>query len=122
MASSINAIRMIAQNPSRVDPYECYQEIVPEYIKDKDSVEVQKVFDDLFSFNDGLDQEQRRYLREGLENEDQLAVFDLLQKDTLTKPDREQINAGERNLHARQNTNWHKLPIIYPAATKSHLQ
>ena len=60
MASSINAIRMIAQNPSRVDPYECYQEIVPEYIKDKDSVEVQKVFDDLFSFNDGLDQEQRR--------------------------------------------------------------
>lgn len=32
-----------------------------------------------------------RYLREGLDNEDQLAVFDLLQKDTLTKGDREAI-------------------------------
>ena len=89
---------MIARNPTRVDLFERYQEIVAEYNKDKDAVEVQKVFDDLFKFNDGLDQEQRRYLREGLENEDQLAVFDLLQKDTLTRPERERIKEVAKDL------------------------
>lgn len=89
---------MIARNPTRVDLYERYQEIVTEYNKDKDSAEVQKVFDDLFKFNDGLDQEQRRYLREGLENEDQLAVFDLLQKDTLTRTERERIKEVSKEL------------------------
>lgn len=89
---------MIAQNPTRVDLYERYQEIVAEYNKDKDAAEVQKVFDDLFKFNDGLDQEQRRYLREGLDNEDQLAVFDLLQKDTQTRPERERIKVVAKEL------------------------
>ncbi|MDY0268580.1 type I restriction endonuclease subunit R [Trichloromonas sp.] len=89
---------MVAQNPTRVDLYERYQEIVAEYNKDKDAVEVQKVFDDLFRFNDNLDQEQRRYLREGLDNEDQLAVFDLLQKETLTRNEREKIKEVAKDL------------------------
>lgn len=89
---------MVARNPTRVDLYERYQEIVAEYNKDKDAVEVQKVFDDLFRFNDNLDQEQRRYLREGLDNEDQLAVFDLLQKETLTRNEREKIKEVAKEL------------------------
>ncbi len=89
---------MVARNPTRVDLYERYQEIVAEYNKDKDAAEVQKVFDDLFRFNDGLDQEQRRYLREGLDNEDQLAVFDLLQKETLTRTERERIKEVAKEL------------------------
>jgi type I restriction enzyme R subunit len=89
---------MIARNPTRVDLYERYQEIVAEYNKDKDAVEVQKVFDELFRFNDGLDQEQRRYLREGLDNEDQLAVFDLLQKENLTRAERERIKTVSKEL------------------------
>ena len=43
------------------------------------------------NFNDQLDSEQRRFLREGLDNEAQLAVFDLLQKESLTKGNREMI-------------------------------
>lgn len=82
---------MVARNPTRVDLYERYQEIVREYNKDKDAAEIQKVMDDLFAFNDNLNDEEKRYLREGLDNEDQLAVFDLLQKDTLTKGNREAI-------------------------------
>ena len=89
---------MIARNPTRLDLYERYQEIVTEYNKDKDAAEVQKVFDDLFKFNDGLDQEERRYLREGLDNEDQLAVFDLLQKNTLTLVERERIKEIAKEL------------------------
>lgn len=89
---------MIARNPTRVDLYERYLEIVAEYNKDKDAAEVQKVMDDLFNFNDNLNQEERRYLREGLDNEDQLAVFDLLQKDSLTRPERERIKEVAKDL------------------------
>jgi type I restriction enzyme R subunit len=55
---------------------------VKDYNKDKDAAEIQKVMDDLFTFNDKLNEEEKRYLREGLENDDQLAVFDLLQKES----------------------------------------
>ena len=89
---------MVARNPTRVDLYERYQEIVQEYNKDKDAAEIQKVMDDLFAFNDDLNEEEKRYLREGLENEDQLAVFDLLQKDTLTKGNRDAIKKVAKEL------------------------
>lgn len=89
---------MVARNPSRIDLYERYQEIVQAYNKDKDAAEIQKVMDDLFAFNDNLNEEERRYLREGLESEDQLAVFDLLQKDSLTKGEREAIKKLAKDL------------------------
>lgn len=79
---------LVKANPTRVDLYERYQEIVQAYNKDKDAAEIQKVMDDLFAFNNSCSEEERRYLCEGLENEQQLAVFDLLQKDALTKKDR----------------------------------
>lgn len=90
--------RMVALNPTRVDLYERYQEIVQEYNKDKDAGEIQKVMDDLFAFNDGCGEEEKRYLREGLESEEQLAVFDLLQKDSLTKVDRDAIKVVAKAL------------------------
>lgn len=89
---------MLARNPTRVDLYERYQKIVQEYNKDKDATEIQKVMDDLFSFNDSLNAEEKRYVREGLESEDQLAVFDLLQKDTLSKKEREAIKQVAKEL------------------------
>ena len=89
---------MVARNPTRVDLYERYQEIVQAYNKDKDAAEIQKVMDDLFTFNDNLNDEEKRYLREGLESEDQLAVFDLLQKDTLTNGDRDAIKKIAKEL------------------------
>lgn len=89
---------MVARNPTRVDLYERYQAIVQEYNKDKDAAEIQKVMDDLFNFNDNLNEEEKRYLREGLESEDQLAVFDLLQKDTLAKSDRDAIKKVAKDL------------------------
>ncbi|MEY3201275.1 MAG: Type restriction-modification system restriction subunit [Pseudomonadota bacterium] len=89
---------MVKRNPTRVDLYERYQEIVQEYNKDKDAAEIQKVMDDLFALNDTCSEEERRYLREGLGNEDELAVFDLLQKDSLTKSDREAIKKVAKDL------------------------
>ncbi|MFN7712265.1 MAG: UvrB domain 3-containing protein [Curvibacter sp.] len=89
---------MVKRNPTRVDLYERYQEIVQEYNKDKDAAEIQKVMDDLFAFNDTCSDEEKRYLREGLENEDELAVFDLLQKDALTKSERDAIKKVAKDL------------------------
>lgn len=89
---------MVKRNPTRVDLYERYQEIVQEYNKDKDAAEIQKVMDDLFAFNDTCSDEEKRYLREGLENEDELAVFDLLQKDSLTKAERDAIKKVAKDL------------------------
>jgi len=89
---------MVAQNPTRVDLYERYQQIVQEYNKDKDAGEIQKVMDELFALSDSLNEEQKRYLREGLESEDQLAVFDLLQKDNLTKKERDTIKQVAKEL------------------------
>lgn len=92
---------MVARNPTRVDLYERYQKIVQEYNKDKDSAEIQKVMDDLFAFNDSLNAEEKRYVREELETEDQLAIFDLLQKDSLSKEDREAIKQVSKELLAK---------------------
>ncbi|MBQ0935467.1 type I restriction endonuclease subunit R [Ideonella paludis] len=89
---------MLKANPTRVDLYERYREIVAEYNRDKDAAEVQKVMDDLFALNDKLNEEEKRYLREGLDNDAQLAVFDLLQKDSLTKGDREKIKKVAKDL------------------------
>ena len=89
---------MVARNPTRVDLYERYQAIVQEYNKDKDAAEIQRVMDKLFTTWDQMDDEERRYVREGLDSEDQLAVFDLLQKDSLTRSDRETIKKVAREL------------------------
>jgi type I restriction enzyme R subunit len=89
---------MLAINPTRVDLYERYQQIVQDYNRDKDATEIQKVMDDLFAFNDSLNAEEKRYVREGLESEDQLAVFDLLQKDSLTKKNRDAIKQVAKEL------------------------
>ena len=83
--------QMVDENPTRVELYERYQEIVQDYNKDKDAAEIQKVMDDLFATYDSLDEEAKRFQREGLDNQQQLAVFDLLQKDALKPKEREAI-------------------------------
>jgi type I restriction enzyme R subunit len=82
---------MVEQNPTRIKLYERYQEIVSGYNRDKDAAEIQRVMEDLFAIYDTLDEEAVRFQREGLDNEQQLAVFDLLQKDTLTPKERDAI-------------------------------
>ncbi len=92
---------MMQTNPTRVKLYEKYQEIVAEYNTDKDEAEIQKVIGDLFATIDSMDEEALRFQREGLDNELQLAVFDLLQKDALTKKDREAIKMVATELLAK---------------------
>jgi type I restriction enzyme R subunit len=92
--------RMLAQNPSRIDLYKRYQEIIAEYNHDKDAAEIQRVFDELIKLHDSLDQEEQRYVREGFKSEKELAVYDLLSKDkvSIKKGDIEKIKKVAQEL------------------------
>lgn len=103
--------RMLALNPSRIDLYKRYQEIIAEYNRDKDAAEIQRVFDDLFKLHDSLDFEEKRYVREGFKNDKELAVYDLLSKDkaSFTKSDIEKIKKVVQLLMDTVETRRHEM-------------
>jgi type I restriction enzyme R subunit len=91
--------QMLARNPLRMNYEKKYQEIIAAYNQDKDRATVEDTFAKLLDLVDGLDAEQRRSVAEGL-SEDQLALFDLLRRDDLSKLDRERIKQASRELLA----------------------
>jgi type I restriction enzyme, R subunit len=92
--------RMLQTNPLLMDYYKRYQEIIADYNREKDRVTVEQTFAALVALAQGLDQEQRRAVEEGL-NDKELALFDLLQRENLSKADRERLKQASRSLLAR---------------------
>lgn len=90
---------LLAQNPRRLDFELKYREIVATYNLDKDRATIEKTFAELMALSVGLDDEQRRAAREGL-SEDELAIFDLLEKKNLSGAERERIKQASRHLLA----------------------
>ena len=90
---------MLKQNPLRLDYQQKYEEIVAEYNREKDRVTIEETFRRLMELMDELDEEQKRALEEGLD-EGELALFDLLKKDDLTKAERERVKQASRDLLA----------------------
>jgi type I restriction enzyme R subunit len=90
---------MIAGNPLRMDYYRRYQEIIAEYNREKDRTTVEATFAKLVELAAGLDEEQRRAAVEGL-SEDELALFDLLFRDSISMSDREKLKQASRSLLA----------------------
>ena len=88
---------MLARNPSRMDYQQRYEEIVAAYNREKNRVTIEETFRRLVELVDELDVEQKRAVEEGL-SEDELALFDLLQKDDLGKADRESVKQSSREL------------------------
>ena len=84
--------KMLAQNPSRINFYEKYQEIIHEYNQEQNRVAIEKTFEDLMKLSDELTEEEKRYVREGFDNDEQLSMFDVLMKDDLTKEDIKNLN------------------------------
>lgn len=111
--------QMLNQNPTRVDLYERYLNIITEYNKDKDNTEIQRVFDDLLKLHDSLDQEQQRYIREGFSSEAELAVFDLLAKDhaQLSKSHINQIKQVAQALMVKVRERLHEMTILKDKAS-----
>ena len=90
---------MLARNPTRMDYQRKYEEIVADYNREKDRTTVEETFRRLVDLVNSLNEEQKRATREGL-REDELALFDLLQKDGLDKTARERVKQASRQLLA----------------------
>ena len=82
--------RMMERNPLRTDFQRRYEEIVAAYNREKDRPTIEQTFEELLDLVQGLDQEESRAAREGLD-EESLAVFDLLRKPNLRASERERI-------------------------------
>ena len=89
--------KMLLHNPQRMDYYKKYSEIIADYNREKDRVTIEETFAKLMDLAGSLDAEQRRAAEEGL-TEDELALFDLLNRDNLSKADRERVKQASQNL------------------------
>ena len=91
--------QMLGCNPMRMDYYKKYQEIIADYNREKDRVTVEETFAKLVDLANSLDAEQRRAAEEGL-SDDELALFDLLFKENISKVDREKLKQASKALLA----------------------
>ena len=91
-------LKMLIQNPTRTDFQRRYEEIVDEYNNEKDRVTIEQTFEALLKLVDDLSEEERRAVKEGL-NEESLALFDLLLKPELEKHEIERIKKVAEGLY-----------------------
>jgi type I restriction enzyme R subunit len=91
--------QMLANNPLRMNYEKKYQEVIAAYNADKDRATVEETFARLLDLANSLDAEQQRAVELGL-TEEQLALFDLLRKESLTGAEREKIKQESRDLLA----------------------
>ena len=68
---------MIAQNRTRVDFLEKFQQLIEEY--NAGSANVESIFEELLQFAKKLNEEEQRHVREQM-SEEELAIFDILTK------------------------------------------
>lgn len=88
---------MLARNPLRMDYYKKYQEIIADYNREKDRSTVEQTFAQLVALAATLDEEQKRAAKEGL-SDDELALFDLLFRESISKTDRERLKQASKSL------------------------
>lgn len=77
--------QMLKENPLRLDFHDRYKSIIEEYNKGKSFEDTVKAFDDLTSFLEKLNHEEKRTVRENLDQET-LAIFDLLKDGKQLSP------------------------------------
>lgn len=78
---------MLRNNPNRINFYEEYQEIIKAYNSEQDRATIEKTFMALIDLSNTLDKEEKRFVREGFADDEQLTIFDLLFKKDLSKSD-----------------------------------
>ena len=90
--------QMLAQNPSRINFYEKYQEIIHDYNNEQNRATIEKTFEELMKLSNELTEEEKRYVREGFENDEQLSMYDVLMKDNLSKDDIKKLKTVAKEL------------------------
>lgn len=101
--------KMLRQNPLRIDYYQRYQEIVDEYNRDNKKDEIAIIFENLMKLVSELDEEQKRYVREGFESDEELTMFDLLVKDSLSKEEVKKVKKLAQTMLSKIKARIHEL-------------
>ena len=83
--------RLLAENPSRINFYEKYQEIIKAYNQEQNRATIEKTFEELMHLSQSLSEEEKRYAREGFKSDEELSLYDLLLKDNLSKTEVEKL-------------------------------
>jgi type I restriction enzyme, R subunit len=83
--------QMLERNPTTIDFYNRYQQIIADYNLGKDEVIIKETFRQLIALVNSFSQQEAEAKREGL-NEEQTAIFDILrQGKTLNKEEKENV-------------------------------
>lgn len=85
--------KMLKSNPLRIDYYDKYQKIIEEYNEENKKDKIAIIFENLIKLVSELDEEQKRYIKEGLDSDEELAIFDMLIKDSLSKDEIKKIKS-----------------------------
>jgi len=103
--------KMMKENPLRINYYERYYEIIEEYNSDNQKDAIAVIFENLMKLVSELDEEQKRYIREGFENDEELTMFDLLVKDkeSLSKEDVKKVKKLAQTLISKIKERIHEL-------------
>ena len=104
--------QLLDQNVTRVGFAQRLQEIIERY--NAGGTRTEDYFDDLVNFVDQLKTEESRHIREGL-TEEELEMYDLLLKDSLTKDEEQKVKLAAKSLLKRLKeerptvliNNWH---------------
>lgn len=78
---------LLFTNPNRMNYYERYQEIIENYNSEQDRATIEKTFMDLMDLANSMDEEEKRYVREGFSSDEELSMYDMLFRDDLDKQD-----------------------------------
>ena len=95
---------LLKKNPATTEYYKHYQEVIEEYNKAQDKAEIRKVFEELLKVAKSLSEEQERCIREGFTDIKELAVYDMLFKDSLDKKEIEKIKSIAKGLLEKINS------------------
>ena len=79
--------KMLFANPNRINYYERYQQIINDYNSEQDRATIEKTFMDLMDLANQMNQEEQRYVREGIASDEELSLYDMLFRDDLSKND-----------------------------------
>ena len=101
--------KMMKENPLRINYYERYQDIIKEYNEDNEKDKIEIIFTQLMQFVSSLDEEQKRYVREGFENDEELTMFDLLVKESLSKEDVKKVKKLAQTMLSKIKERIHEL-------------
>ena len=91
--------QLLRQNPLRTDFQVHYERIVEQYNQEKDRVTIEQTFEALLVLVGELSDEEQRAVREGLGDEETLALFDLLVKPKLSPEEIRTIKKVAKGLH-----------------------